>query len=94
MSAITITVAPGAELDNAEYVQAVAQAEADLVVALANLADAESQLQIAERELERVDRLRERGVSYESQRDLANADYLAKQAQVQVSRAQVTRAGA
>jgi multidrug efflux pump subunit AcrA (membrane-fusion protein) len=47
-----------ARLDNDEYVQAVRQAEAGLAVARANLAEAESLLKIAERELERVDKLR------------------------------------
>lgn len=83
-----------ARLDNAEYVQEVAQAEADLAVAKANLAEARSQLTIAERELKRLDKLRDRGVSSESQLDLARADQLAKQAHVEVTRAQVRRAEA
>lgn len=80
-----------ARLDNAEYLSAVTQAEADLAVAQANLGEARSQLTIAERELRRLDKLRERGVSSESQLDLAKADQLAKQAHVEVSLAQVTR---
>ena len=83
-----------ARLDNAEYLLAVTQAEADLAVAQAHLAEARSQLTIAERELQRLDQLRERGVTSESQRDLAKADQLAKQAHVEVTRAQVTRARA
>ncbi len=81
-----------ARLDNDEYVQDVRQAEAELAVARANLAEAQSLLKIAERELERVEKLRQRGVSSESQRDAAKADQLAKQAHVDVTRAQVTRA--
>ena len=46
-----------ARLDNAEYLLAVTQAEADLAVAEANLAEARSQLTIAERELQRLDQL-------------------------------------
>lgn len=83
-----------ARLDNDEYVQAVRQAQADLAVANANLAEAESLLKIAERELQRIEKLRERGVSSESQRDTAKADQLAKQAHVEVTRAQVMRAQA
>ncbi len=83
-----------ARLDNAEYVQAVKQAQANLVVAQANLAEAESLLQIAERELQRIEKLRARGVTSESQRDVAKADQLAKEAHVQVTRAQVERAQA
>lgn len=83
-----------ARLDNDEYVQAVRQAEADLAVARANQAEAESLLKIAERELQRIDKLRQKGVSSESQRDTAKADQLAKQAHVEVTRAQVIRARA
>lgn len=83
-----------ARLDDDEYVQAVRQAEAELAVAKANLAEAESLLKIAERELERTDNLRKRGVSSESQLDTARADQLAKQAHVTVTRAQVTQAQA
>jgi RND family efflux transporter MFP subunit len=83
-----------AELDNAEYVQAVAQAEADLAVANANLAEARSLLRIAERELARIDQLQARGVSSAAQRDTAQAEQLAKAAHVQVTQAQVKRAEA
>jgi len=83
-----------ARLDNDEYVQAVRQVEAELAVARANLAEAESLLKIAERELERIDKLRQRGVSSETQLDSARADQLAKQAHVAVTRAQLTQAEA
>ncbi|MEJ2619360.1 MAG: efflux RND transporter periplasmic adaptor subunit [Candidatus Thiodiazotropha sp.] len=83
-----------ARLDNDEYVQAVRQAEADLAVAQANLAEAESLLKIAARELQRVEQLRQKGVSSESQRDTAKADQLAKQAHVEVTKAQMIRAQA
>jgi RND family efflux transporter MFP subunit len=83
-----------ARLDNDEYVQAVRRAQADLAVARANLAEAVSLLKIAERELHRIEKLRERGVSSESQRDIAKADQLAKQAHVEVTRAQMIRAQA
>lgn len=83
-----------ARLDNAEFVQAVAQAEAELAVAKANLGEANSLLEIAERELERIDQLSARGVSSASQRDAAQADQLAKKAHVQVTLAQLARARA
>lgn len=83
-----------AVLDDAEYVQAVARARADLEVARASHAEAESLLQIAERELSRVDELRGRGVTSESQRDLAKAEQLAKQAQVKVTLARIASAEA
>jgi RND family efflux transporter MFP subunit len=83
-----------AELDNDEYVQAVAQARAELAVAKANLVEAESALEIAVRELDRVIRLRERGVASEANLDTARANRLAKKARLEVARAEVTRAEA
>ena len=83
-----------AELDDDEYVQAVAQAEAELAVARANLAEATSSLEIATRELNRVQTLSDQGIRSESQLDVARADQLAKQAAVKVAEAQVTRAEA
>lgn len=83
-----------AELDNDEYVQAVAQARADLAVAKANLVEAKSALEIANREFERIKTLKGRGVASASQYDKASADQGAKQAQLAVAEAQLTRAGA
>lgn len=83
-----------AELDDGEYVQAVAQAEADLAVAEANLAEARSAAEIARRELERMSTLQERGVASESQFDTVRAQQLAKDAAVNVAKAQVARANA
>lgn len=83
-----------AVLDDAEYVQDVARAQADLAVAKAGQIEADSLLKIAERDLERVDKLQTRGVSSESQRDIAKAEQLAKQAQVAVTSAKVTSAEA
>lgn len=83
-----------AVLDDAEYVQDVARAQADLAVAKAGQIEADSLLKIAERDLERIDKLQTRGVSSESQRDIAKAEQLAKQAQVAVTSAKVTSAEA
>jgi len=83
-----------ARLDNAEYQQAVTQAEADVSVARANLAEAQSLLKIAERELQRNDQLQARGVGSAAQRDNAQAAQLASSAHVQVTQAQLTRAQA
>jgi RND family efflux transporter MFP subunit len=91
------TVARGqvvAWLADDEQVQLVAQAEAELAVARASLAEAESALVIAERELQRIATLSKRGVASDSQFDIAKADQLTKQAQAQVAAAQVTRAEA
>jgi len=80
------------ELDNAEYVQAVAQAQADLVVAKANLAMAKSALAIDNRELERTAKLLKRGIASDSEYDVLKADQMAKTAQLQVAEAQLTKA--
>lgn len=82
------------EMDDREYVQAVSQSEADLAVARANLAEAQSTLEISERELGRVQTLRERGVASESQFDAAKTAELAAQARLEVARAQLQRAEA
>jgi RND family efflux transporter MFP subunit len=81
-----------AELDDDEYVQAVAQAKADLEVAMANLAEAKSALEIANRDFERTNTLRGRGVASESQLDATRANHLARQAQLEVALAQVSKA--
>jgi len=81
-----------AELDDAEYVQAVAQARANLDVALANAAGARSALNIAGRELERTRKLRERGIASESQFDTARANQLDKKSQLDVMQALVSKA--
>jgi RND family efflux transporter MFP subunit len=83
-----------AELDNDEYVQAVAQAKADLEVAKANRSEARSALEIANRDLERVKTLNKRGVASASQLDATSANQLEKQAQLEVAEAQVVRAKA
>jgi len=90
-------VQPGqtvALLDDAEYAQEVAQAEAELAVAQANLAQARNALEIARRENQRVLMLRERGIASDSEYDLAEADLLGKEAQLKVAEAQVNRATA
>jgi RND family efflux transporter MFP subunit len=80
------------ELENDEYVQSVTQARANLAVAQANLSEARSELGIANRELERVETLKKRGVASESQLDSARANQLAKQAKSEVAEANVSRA--
>jgi RND family efflux transporter MFP subunit len=81
-----------AELDNDEYVQAVAQARADLAVAEGNLAEAKSALEIANREFKRTALLLKRNIASDSDFDAAKADQLSKQAQLEVAKAHVTKA--
>jgi RND family efflux transporter MFP subunit len=81
-----------AELDNDEYIQAVAQAQADLLVAKANLARSKSNLDISNREFVRTESLLKRGIASGSEFDSARADQMAKQAELEVAEAQVTKA--
>lgn len=81
-----------AELDDDEYVQAIAQAKADLAVAKANLSEAQSALEIANREYKRSESLRNRGITADSDFDVASQNKLARQAQLDVAKAQLKRA--
>ena len=83
-----------AELDNDEHVQAVAQAKADLAVARANLSEAKSALEVANREFKRTGSLLKRGIVSDSEFDVAKQNQLAKQAQLEVAAAQVMKAKA
>lgn len=83
-----------AELDHDEYEQAVAQSEAELAVARANLSEARSRAEIARRELGRIQTLVARGVASESERDAGEADALAREAAVEVAAAEVIRSEA
>lgn len=83
-----------AELDSGEFDQALVQAEADKKVAQANQKEAENALEIASRELTRIETLEKSGVTSASQLDVAKADQLAKTSQVEVAKAQVARAEA
>jgi RND family efflux transporter MFP subunit len=93
--AIADAVARGqvvAELDNDEYVQAVAQAQADLEVARAKQSEAESALEIAAREFKRTESLLKRGIASDSQFDAVRQERSARQAQLKVAEAQVAKA--
>jgi len=83
-----------AKLDDDEYVQAVAQARADLAVAKATLEQAGSALEIADRELSRVVTLQSRGVASKSQLDVMRTGQLQKKAALAVAKAQKTKAEA
>ncbi|ABK45024.1 efflux transporter, RND family, MFP subunit [Magnetococcus marinus MC-1] len=83
-----------AELDRQEHEQVVVQSRAELAVAQANLAEAESLLENAQRALKRSDELRQKGISSEVQSDTALANQLAYKAKRDVARAQLIRAQA
>lgn len=83
-----------ARLDDAEYQQDMAQMEADLLVARANLGQAISALEIARRAMERAQTLSDRGVASDAELDAARSQLLAREAGVEVQQAQITRAQA
>ena len=83
-----------AVLDDAEYVQEVARAQADLAVEKANHAEALDQLKITERELQRLEPIHQRGELSASQLDVTRSQLVAKQALTKVTRARIARAEA
>jgi RND family efflux transporter MFP subunit len=80
-----------AELDNDEYLQAIAQAKTDLAVSKAKQSEAQSALEVSLRELERITLLRKKELTSESEFDVAKVNQFAKQAQLDVATAQVLR---
>ncbi len=78
-----------AVLDGEEYSQQVAQARAELDVSRASLADAESSLGLAARDLERVRELHMQRIASDSELDEAEARHRVAEARVEVARAQI-----
>ena len=83
-----------AELDDAEQTESVAEASAELAVMRANLADATSALKIAERELQRVESLSERGLVPDSEVDTVKSRHLARRTGLKVAEAELNQAEA
>lgn len=80
-----------AELDDEEFVQAVAQAEAELAIARANVTDSQAQLDSAKRDLERVKAMRLQKVSSQAEVETAQAQYDSRAARHEVNKAQVNQ---
>ena len=78
-----------AEMDDEEYRQQIIQAEADLQVAKANLEEARSSLGMVGRDLERVKQLYARGITAESELDVAQGAFTSQESRVKVAQAQV-----
>jgi RND family efflux transporter MFP subunit len=76
-------------LDDAEYTQALSSARADLAVARAQADEAQNRKELAERELNRVQTLFDRGVASESTLDNARAEFLMRQSAHSVAEATV-----
>jgi len=80
-----------AQLEDAEFKQAVLEAEARLAVTEANRTEAVSQLEINQRELNRTKTLFDRGIASESAYDIAQAAFLTSQAAVKIASANLKR---
>jgi len=80
-----------AQLDDEEFVQAVAEQRAAVEVAEAQLEDAEAQLAVRRRSYERVADLRRRSLASESEDDLARSEADAAAANVRVAQAQLAQ---
>jgi len=78
-----------AVIDGAEYEQQVAQARAEVEVARASLAESSSALDIADREFQRVDKLRQQKVASEAELDAARGKMQAAKARHEVVLAQI-----
>lgn len=80
-----------AQLDDDEFVQAVAEQRAAVEVAEAQLEDAEAQRLLRQRSYERVADLRRRSLASESEYDLARSEADAAAANVRVAQAQLAQ---
>lgn len=78
-----------AQIDDAEYQQALIEAEANLRIAEASVAETKSQLALASQELERAQSLREKGIASPAEFDAAQTNYSALQSRLKLAQAQV-----
>ncbi|MDZ7261369.1 MAG: efflux RND transporter periplasmic adaptor subunit [candidate division KSB1 bacterium] len=78
-----------ARVDDAEYQQAVREAEANLKIAQAALVEAKSQFELAKQELERVQSLQAKGIASPSELDAALTNYTAQESRLKLAQAQV-----
>jgi RND family efflux transporter MFP subunit len=78
-----------AVLDGEEFAQQLVQAEAEQQMAAANVEEAQSNLVLARREVERIRLLRERQISTQADLDSAEAQLLGQQARLRVAEATV-----
>jgi RND family efflux transporter MFP subunit len=78
-----------ARVDDAEYLQAVREAEANLKIAEASLAESRSQVELARQEKERVGSLEERGLVTTAELEAAVTNHEAREARYRLALAQV-----
>jgi RND family efflux transporter MFP subunit len=78
-----------ARIDDAEYQQAVLEADANLRISQANLAETRSQFELAKQELDRVQSLQQKGIASPSELDAASTNYEALKSRIELAQAQV-----
>ncbi len=78
-----------ARIDDAEYQQALREAEASLKIAEATLTEAQSQFALARQELERVQQLKDKGIASPAELDAATTNFEAQQSRLKLAHAQV-----
>jgi RND family efflux transporter MFP subunit len=78
-----------AKIDDGEYRQAVLEAEANLRIAYASLAEAESEFELVKQELERVESLYEKELASLSALETVQTRYDALESRVELAKAQV-----
>ncbi len=76
-------------IDDAEYQQAVREAEASLKIAQASLAEATSQLALVSKDLERYQTLQEKGLASPAELDAARTNRDAQKSRLELAEAQV-----
>jgi RND family efflux transporter MFP subunit len=78
-----------ARIDDAEYQQAVLEAEANLKISQANLTETEIQFELARQDLERVQSLQQKGIASPAELDAATTNFNALQSRIKLAQAQV-----
>ncbi len=78
-----------AKIDDAEYQQAVLEAEASLKISRANQADIESQFKLAKKDYERVHSMQQQGIVSSAELDASTSQYKALQSRLKLTHAQV-----
>jgi RND family efflux transporter MFP subunit len=78
-----------AVIDDAEYQQAVIEAEANLKIAQASLTESRSQFELAAQEKERSEQLQAKGIASPAELDAAISNFAAQQSRYELAKAQV-----
>ncbi len=78
-----------AQIDDAEYQQSVIEAEANLKIAQASLAESRSQFELAGQEKERAEQLQAKGIASPAELDAAVTNFSAQKSRYALAEAQV-----